>query len=308
MRWGNLGYVAITLGVLFSTSNAEASPHYSSWSTPINLGATINSPYQDFGPAISKDGLRLYFTSDRPGGFGNQDIWVSQRATEDDAWGPPLNLGAMVNTAASDNTPAFSRDGHWMFFNSTRPGGLGSQDIWAAWRDDVHDDFAWQTPFNLGSGVNSPFVDAFPTFFENEEGGAPLLYFSSNRPGGTGGSDIYVSQLGADGVFLPATLVSELSTSSGEQRASIRFDGLEIIFVRNPPGLLFQGDLWVSTRESANDPWSIPEHLDAPLNTPWHDAHPYIAADRETLFFNSDRPGGFGALDLYVATRTKVRP
>jgi hypothetical protein len=306
MRNGNLLCVVISFAFLsLSVTHIAAAPHYSSWSTPINLGATINSPDQDFGAAISKNGLSLYFTSDRPGGFGGQDIWVSQRASEDDAWGAPINVGAAINSAASDNTPALSRDGHWMFFNSTRPGGFGSQDIWVSWREDIHDDFAWQTPFNLGSGVNTPFVDAFPTYFENDEGGAPLLYFSSNR---LGGSDIYVSQLGPDGVFLPATIVPELSSSAGEQRSSIRFDGLEIIFVRNPPGLLFQGDLWVSTRESVIDPWSTPEPLGAPLNTIWHDAHPYIAADRETLFFNSDRPGGYGALDLYVTTRTKERP
>jgi Tol biopolymer transport system component len=302
MRTGNFLHSAVCLAfVSLFLTDVAAAPPYSSWSTPVNLGATINSPYQDFGPAISKDGLSLYFSSDRPGGFGSTDIWVSQRATKDDAWGPPMNLGGVINGAASDNSPAFSRDGHWMFYGSTRSGGFGNQDIWVSWRADIHDDFAWEQPFNAGAGVNTPFNEAFSTYFENDDGGAPLLFFSSR-------SDIYVSQLGPDGEFLPSTLVPELSSAAGEQRPAIRFDGLEIIFVRNPPGLLFNGDLWVSNRESVIDAWSTPEDLGTPLNTPGHDAHPYISADGKALYFNSDRPGGFGALDLYVSTRTKARP
>lgn len=286
--------------------DAAAAPDFSDWSAPENLGSAINSPYQDFGPALSKDGLSLYFTSDRPGGFGFMDLWVSQRPSRDDAWGTPMNLGGVINTAASENVPALSRDGHWLFFNSTRPGGLGGQDIWASWRANPQDDFAWETPFNLGPGVNSAVGDVNPSYFENANGGAPLLYFTSNRPGGPGLFDVYESQLGPDGVFEPATLVSELSSAAPEQMPSIRFDGLEIFFRRNPAGDASNGELWTSTRDTVLDPWSPPVILEAPINSDYGEQHVHIA-DRQTLYFSSDRPGGLGALDIYVTTRERER-
>ena len=84
----------------------------------------MNSTSLDRGPAISKDGLSLYFASSRPGGFGGEDIYVSQRETRDDEWGPSMNLGPIVNTADNEMVPAFSRDGHLMFFASNRPLGF----------------------------------------------------------------------------------------------------------------------------------------------------------------------------------------
>src|SRR5262249_53486197 len=64
------------------------------WGTPVTLGPAVNSPANDQPPAISPDGLSLYITSNRPGGYGSFDLWVSHRATPDDDWGPPVNLGA----------------------------------------------------------------------------------------------------------------------------------------------------------------------------------------------------------------------
>src|SRR5262245_29824168 len=152
-----LGFVAAGACVLGAgaTSLAAGRAHYTDWSTPVNLGPTVNSASANGGPALSKDGLSLYFYSNRPGGLGGTDIWVSQRKSGDDEWGAPQNLGPTINTAAEETAPAFSRDGHWMFFTSTGPGGFGSADIWASWRPHTHDDFGWQTPINLGAGVNS---------------------------------------------------------------------------------------------------------------------------------------------------------
>src|SRR5439155_26489534 len=133
------------------------------WGAPVNLGSVVNTVYSDQHPAISKNGLSLYITTNRPEYDGDSalddNIWVSQRAAVDDAWGAPIELGRAVNTAANDRVPTFSRDGHWMYFGSNRGGGLGGLDIWASYRDDIHDDFAWQPAVNLGSGVNSAFND-----------------------------------------------------------------------------------------------------------------------------------------------------
>src|SRR5881628_3464473 len=139
---------------LFAVSNPVAgSPKFSGWSTPVNLGPVINSILRENGPAISRDGLSLYFGSFREGGFGGSDIWVSHRPSVDDSWGPPVNLGPTINTAVLEAVPEFSRDGHWMFFNRVGgPGSLGGFDIWVSHRERVHDDFAWETAVNLGSG------------------------------------------------------------------------------------------------------------------------------------------------------------
>src|SRR5581483_6014029 len=68
------------------------------WGTPVNLGPMVNTTSNDQHPAISKDGLSLYITSDRSGGFGGNDIWVSHRASRDAPWGAPVNLGSTINT------------------------------------------------------------------------------------------------------------------------------------------------------------------------------------------------------------------
>src|SRR5688572_12228955 len=267
-------YVTIGLVLVIVTTQPGAVPGFSDWAAPVNLGPTINSSFQDFGPAISRDGLSLYFTSDRPGGFGTMDIWLSQRATDADEWGPALNLGGVINTAASENVPALSRDGHWLFFNSTRPGGLGGQDIWVAWREHTHDDFGWEPPFNLGAGVNSTAIDVNPAFLENDDGN-PMLFFTSNRPFGLGLFDIYVSMLGADGSFGAAMLVPELSSPQQEQRPSVRFDGLEIFFHSDRPGS-DGNDLWVSTRDNVMSAWTNPVPLGSSLNTASSDQQPHV--------------------------------
>jgi len=80
-----------------------------------------------------------------------------------------VNLGQAINTVDQDNIPAFSRDGHWMFFNSTRPGGFGGVDLWVSYREQTNDDFGWQQPVNLGPAVNTAFNDSGANYFEDDE-------------------------------------------------------------------------------------------------------------------------------------------
>jgi len=271
----------------------------------VNLGPAVNSAAIDGGPAISKHGLSLFFGSTRPGGVGLNDIWVTQRARVTHPWGPPINLGPPINTAAIDQVPFLSRDEHWMFFNSNRPGGFGLNDLWVSYRTHVHDNFGWQTPVNLGPQVNTAWIDQGASYFENDNFGVPLLFFGSNRPGGMGASDIYVSARLPDGSFGAAQLVKELSSPFQELRPVIRFDGLEMFLFSDRPGTLGDYDLWVSTRRSVFDSWTPPVNLGAPLNSIRADQQAYIASDRRTLYFASARPGGMGGLDLYVTTRIR---
>ncbi len=250
----------LTLSLLIALAAAQGLPtyaeKYSDWSTPINLGTTINSTANDQQPAISKDGLSLYFASNRAGGMGGFDMYVSQRADVNDPWGPPLNLGPTVNTASNEGNPAFSRDEHFMYFQSDRPGGFGNIDIWVSSRAQTHDITDWQTPINLGSGVNSTAGDNAPSYFENDESGVPQLYFASNRPGGSGGLDIYLSEQTADGSFGQAVRVAELSSVGGDSRPSIRHNGLEMFLQSDRGGTTGGTDLWVATRQSTLDAWS----------------------------------------------------
>lgn len=299
---------------------AGALPTYSEWSTPVNLGAPVNSIANETGPVLSKDGLSLFFTSTRPGGSGGQDIWVAQRASVDDPWGPPVNLGPTVNTAAIDRNPVLSRDGHELFFASTRP-GFGNSDNWVAYREDTKDDFGWQAPVNLGPTVNSADQEGGPAYFENDDQGIPLLFFVSVRASGRGGADIYVSARGADGAFGAPTLVEELSTPFGEARPAIRRDGREILFHSFRPGSMLDPcpyvvtgetppgvdcfDLWAASRETTEAPWSEPVNLGPVINTVYGDIDATLSSDGQTLVFSSNRPGGAGGFDLYVSTRTK---
>jgi WD40 repeat protein len=294
-----------SFGRMDTRPQVTAGQMFSDWAEPTNLGCQINSPSGDQGPAISKDGRSLYFGSMRPGGFGASDIWVSQRSSEDDSWGTPVNLGAVINTPGVDNVPALSRDGHFLFFNSDRPGTSGFADIWVSYRKHVHDDFGWQTPVNLGAGVNSPAGELGAAYFENQEAGGPLLFFARGQT--TTDTDLYVSELQPGGSFGAAAVIPELSSPQSDQRPSVRFDGLELFLTSDRLGSLGLSDLWVATRESAFDGWEMPTNLGPTVNSTFADMQPDIAADRETLFFTSNRPGGCGALDLYVTTRTRLR-
>jgi hypothetical protein len=274
------------------------------WSAPVNLGPVINSTASDQGPAISPDGLSLYFASNRLPSLGGFDMYVVQRASVFDPWGPPINLGPALNTTFDEGNQAFSRDGHLLFFQSKRLPSFGGIDIWVAQRNNPHDDFDWQPAVNLGPAINSTADDNGPCYFEDDVRGTRQLYFGSARPG-LGGADIYVSEQLADGSFAPATLVTELNSPSNENRPSIRLDGLEIFFQSSRTGSIgASGDLWVATRGSTADTWSTPVNLGSTINTASVEQNAYLSSDGMTLFFSSDRSGGSGGLDLYMITRT----
>jgi hypothetical protein len=89
---------AIAMFTVVAMASADGAQKFSAWSEPENLGPMVNSPYTEYGPAISKEGLSLYISSNRQG-FGGFDIWVSQRASLDAPWGEPKNLGPDINTS-----------------------------------------------------------------------------------------------------------------------------------------------------------------------------------------------------------------
>jgi hypothetical protein len=272
---------------------------FGSWSVPVNLGPLVNSDGSDTGPALSPDGLSLYFNNSSRPGFGSTDIYVSQRPTLSGAWGSAVNLGPTINTAASEFVPSFSPDGHWMFFASDRAGGFGGVDLYQSYRGDVHNDFGWQTPANLGANVNSPLDDNGNGYFENA--GVPQLYFGSSRLG-TGVSSLYISTMQADKTWGPATLTTLSDYSANNNRPVLRQDGLEIFFYSNRAGAAGGSDLWVATRPSVTAAWSSPVSAGSNINTSAAELHPSLSANGRTLVFTSDR-AGYGSFDLYMSTR-----
>jgi Tol biopolymer transport system component len=297
--------IALLAGFTLWSVYLAAAPKYSDWSPAINLGAAVNSAAEDFAPYVSKNALSLYFASTRPGGLGGEDLWVSKRAGSDAPWGEPVNLGPIINTEANERSPGLSRDGRHLYFATTRPGGSGGFDIWVSWRHDTRDDFGWQPPVNLGPELNSTGTDAGPAYFENDDAGVPLLFLSSNRAGGSGGLDIYVSALTGSGSFGPPVLINELNTAVNDLTPGVRHDGLEIFIASNRVGSIGTQDLWVSTRNAVGDPWGAPENPGPAINSGGNDNFPSLSSDRQSLFFSSDRPGGSGGTDIYVSTRSK---
>ena len=285
---------------------------FSNWSEPVNLGPVVNSEFNDQHPAISPDRLSLYISSNRPGGFGDFDIYVSHRDSVDDDWAPPVNLGPNINTEFNDSVPNISADGHRMYICTSRPGGFGQDDIWVSFREDTTDDFGWQPPVNLGSGVNTAQAECGATIFEDRAEGVTTLYFTrcSSPRCGFGDPDerwdIYASTLEENGTFGLAVPVPELNSGHRDTRTAIRNDGLEFFLTSSRPGGMGALDLWDSTRASTVAPWSTPVNLGLSVNTQFNEGAPALSCDATELYFYSNRPGGFGMNDLYVTHRHRL--
>jgi len=288
------------------TANLVVNPtaHFSTWSEPVNLGSTINTTFNEQGPTLSNDELSLYFGSDRPGGIGGFDIWVSQRACKACPGEAPLNLGPAVNTASDETGPGLSVDGHLLFFRSTRPGGAGLGDVFLSKRANPKDDFGWGAPVALGPGVNTAAAEAGAEFLQSAEDGAANLYFNRAPPGGT--ADLYYAAITRDGETLgPAVLISELSNPiATDQGPTLRSDGREVFFFSTRAGGIGGAELWTSTPRSVHDPWMPPVNLGAPLNSTAAEQQPSLSSGGRTLLFASSRSGGFGGTDIWMSTRT----
>ena len=277
---------------------------YSDWSTPVNLGPIVNSPANEQNAQLQKDGLAIYFSSNRPGGLGGLDIYVTRRASLDSPWEPPVNLGAPINSPSGDFSPNISIDGHLLFFSSDRPGGHGGPDTYMSRRENPNED-GWGAPVNIGPEVNTADNEQAPNYHQNAEEGAGNVYF--NRGNAVlNQADLYYASVSRDGVgHGPVVFVTELNVAGfNEQAASLRHDAKEIFFFSNRPGGQGGVDIWTSTRQNANDSWSPPTNV-ASLNTPAFDGTPNLSFDGLTMLLGSSRPGGLGGNDIYMATRTR---
>jgi hypothetical protein len=268
----------------------------SDWSAPVNLGPAINSTATDNHAAISKDGLSLYFASNRVGGVGNNDVWVSQRDCADCPWETPLNV-AVLNSPASDVGPELSDDERLLFFSSARPRGAGDNDIYVSRRANPKDNLGWEAPERLGTDVNTAAAENMGDYLRGN------IYFNRQPLAGTG--DLYYAPVTRDGETLgPAALIAELSDPvANDVSPTVRFDEREVVFASNRAGSVGLNDIWTSSRRSPNDPWSTPENVGI-VNSVLNELTPSLSPDGRILLFDSDRPGGVGGRDLYMSTRT----
>ena len=153
------------------------------WLKPKNIGAPINTKNWETQPSLSADGRTLFFVSNRPGGYGKKDIWVST-LSDTNTWSKPINLGPQINTKDEEESPFIHADGTTLYFSSDGHMGMGKKDLFATTKLT---DSTWSTPKNLGYPLNTQ--DNESHIIINAEG--TKGYFASNRYGSTGGIDIY---------------------------------------------------------------------------------------------------------------------
>jgi Tol biopolymer transport system component len=174
------------------------------WGPATNLGPSVNSAYDEFTTNISSDGRRLYFSSNRPGGFGDDDIWVSDWDSAKGNWDDARNLGLGVNSFAAEYCPCISSDGTRLYL--ARWGkGLGFVDIWVSeWEDTT-----WGLPVDLGAPVNTPTWDDGPSISVD---GAKLYFASSRDTNNPAVQDIWVSE------WIPGIQERDLKPKAGDCR------------------------------------------------------------------------------------------
>jgi hypothetical protein len=312
MRRPWIWLLALTLLVTVGTPAAAA--RLSDWSQAVNLAdlpgtdPELNTPALEGCPITSRDERELFIASNRPGGLGGLDIWVSRRAHRDAPWGAPENLGAPINGPGNDFCPS-PMPGNRFFFVSDRVSECGptprGADIYLSRRHPVR---GYGAPVNVGCNVNSAAGEASPAYVEAR--GRAWLFFSSNR---SGPSDLYVSEVERDGTYGDPSPITELNSSSEDARPNVRRDGLEIVFDSTRPGGLGGADVWAATRSHVDAPWTTPSNLGPTVNSAANETRPSLSWDGMTLLFGSNRSGSTPSLDgtpssdIHVAHRTRLR-
>ena len=255
--------------------------------TPTKFGPPLNSGYVEDVDCISADGLELYFDSRRPGGLGNFDLWVARRDTTDAAWGEPVNLGPAVNSAYAETYACLSPDGLELYFNSeNRPGGYGDWDLWVTKRTTKED--PWGPPVNLGPTVNGPAGEVSASISAD---GLELYFMVGTY---WVGSTIWVTRRETenDPWGTPAKLGPTINSAAYQGLLCLSPDGLTLFFCDAWPSGPFRSgglggeDIWVTTRATPSDEWGIPRNLGRPVNSPLNEDSPRLSPDGSTLYFN----------------------
>jgi Tol biopolymer transport system component len=220
------------------------------WGDPVNLGPNVNGPGIDAAPVVSLDGHLLFFSSDRAGGHGQNDIYVARRTDNSDdlSWGPAVNLGPDVNTAGFEAGEFYLQSGeagpaNLFFSQGPDPVGL---DIYVA---PVKADGETLGPAVPVVELNDPdpaVTDAHPSVrIDGRE-----IYFYSNRAGSLGASDLWRSTRGSvhEPWSTPENLGPPLNTAANEIQPTLSYSGRTLVFASTRAGGLGGSDIWMSTR------------------------------------------------------------
>jgi outer membrane protein OmpA-like peptidoglycan-associated protein/tetratricopeptide (TPR) repeat protein len=261
---------------------------------PQNLGDGVNSAQSEYFPSLAINNQELIFTRN----IGHEDFFSSVKTKN--GWDKAQPLRGNINTPQNEGGQMISQDGEWLVFTGcSRRDGMGSCDIYFSFLTPQ----GWSEAFNPGMRINSEQWESQPCLSPDRKD----LYFASRRPGGLGGSDIYVSHLNNGRWSEPQNLGPTINTAGDEQCPFIHADNQTLYFTSNALPGYGDDDLFYSRRE--NGGWGKPVNLGYPINTINREGTLFIAADGKTAYYASDRSEGKGGLDIYTfELREDVRP
>ena len=260
---------------------------------PVNLGINVNSNADEYLPALSADGSTLIFTrSENVKGVRNEDFYISYNDT--DEWQFANNLGEPINTLKNEGAQCITADGKTLYFTAcSRNDSYGRCDIYQS--DFVNE--KWTNPVNLGPNINTESWESQPAISSDGR----QLFFVSNRPGGRGGKDIWVSYKNANGAWMEAKNIGDkINTSKDDISPFLHWDNQTLYFASK--GFIGMGgfDVFVSRLNGSGD-WGEATNIGYPINSPSDENSLIVAKDGRTAyfassFFNEDR----NDLDLYT--------
>ncbi|MCB0397600.1 MAG: PD40 domain-containing protein [Flavobacteriales bacterium] len=263
---------------------------------PVNLGTTVNTEWDDYMPSTNPTGTRIYFTSQRKGGFsqekgedkeGDEDLYYTDM--KNGQWQKPVLLPAPLNSASNEGAPAFSADGQTMVYVACgRDDGMGDCDLYLS---NLEGD-KWSAPINMGNVINSDAWDSQPTVSSDGQ----RIFFCSDREGGYGGEDLYMIERNRFGKWGPAmNLGPTINTPFDDKSPFISPDAKTLYFASDGHPGFGEMDIFKSVFE--NGKWSEPVNLGSPINTDKNDLYFTIGGSGEVGYLASAR--GSGNLDLY---------
>lgn len=266
-----------------------------------NLGNLINTEYDEHSPVITADEKTLIFTSKRKNSTNvlktadNQyfeDIYVSYR-NEDNSWGQPIPL-ARINSPKHDASVGLSPDGLELYIYKDESNILNPDDGNLYVSNLLGDE--WKTPQKLN--INTKYNENHASI--SADGNE--LYFTSNRPGGFGGLDIYVCKRLPNGEWgTPVNLGPQINTEQDEISPFIHPDGVTLFFSSKGHKTMGGFDIFFSEKDEKGE-WSNPTNIGYPINTPGDDAFFVLTPDGRHAYYATERNDGFGRTDIYYIT------
>ena len=282
----------------FALDYARSHPEKNYVFAPKNLGDSINTTDLEYFPSLTIDGKKMIFTKRIK---NKESFYESDRVNG--TWGKAFPLSGKINSDEFNvGAQNISQDGQWLVFTGCNfPQGEGSCDLYISYLTKN----GWSEPQNLGRNVNTEFWESTPSLSPDKRD----LYFSSSRPGGYGGRDIWVSHRTENGWSQPENLGPEINTAGDESTPFIHADNQTLYFNSSGlPGYSEKPDLFVS-RKQPDGKWGKPENLGYPINTIGDEGSMIVDADGKTAYYSSDKIDSKGGLDIYTfELRKDLRP